>query len=73
MHDALAVAHVIAPDVITTERLNTEIDVTQGPCRGRTVVDRLRRTGREPNADVAVDVDAEGFIGLLCGRIGSLP
>ena len=30
-----------------------------GPCRGRTVVDQLRRTGREPNADVAIDVDAE--------------
>jgi len=73
VHDALAVAHVIAPDVITTERLSTEIDVTQGPCRGRTVVDRLRRTGREPNANVAVDVDAERFIELLCGRIGSLP
>ena len=36
-------------------------------------MDRLRRTGRGPNADVAVDVDAEGFIELLCGRIGSLP
>jgi inosine-uridine nucleoside N-ribohydrolase len=73
VHDALAVAHVIKPDVITTERLPTEIDVTHGPCRGRTVVDRLRRTGRQPNAAVAVDVDAEGFIELLCGRIGSLP
>ena len=72
VHDALAVAHVIAPDVLTTERLNVEIDVTQGPCRGRTVVDQLRRTGREPNAHVAVDVDADGFIDLLCGRIGSL-
>jgi len=73
VHDALAVAHVIAPDVITTERLNTEIDITQGPCRGRTVVDRLRRMGREPNTNVAVDVVAERFIELLCGRIGSLP
>lgn len=73
VHDALAVASVIQPDLITTEHLPTEVDVTLGPSRGRTVVDRLRRTGREPNAHVAVDVKADEFIELLCGRIGSLP
>ena len=46
-----------------------EIDVTQGPCRGRTVVDQLRRTGRAPNAHVAIDVNADGFIDLLTSRI----
>jgi pyrimidine-specific ribonucleoside hydrolase len=73
VHDALAVAHVIAPEVITTERLPVEIDVTQGPCRGRTVVDQLGRTGREPNALVATDVKADAFIDLLTARISSLP
>jgi pyrimidine-specific ribonucleoside hydrolase len=73
VHDALAVAHVIAPDVITTERLSVEIDVTQGPCRGRTVVDQLRRTGRPDNALVATDVDAGAFIDLLTERISALP
>ena len=70
VHDALAVAHVIAPDVITTERLNVEIDVTQGPCRGRTVVDQLAAPAASRTPDVALDVDAEGFIELLCERIG---
>jgi len=73
VHDALAVAHVIKPDVITTEHLPVEIDVTQGPCRGRTVVDQLHRTGHENNALVAVDVDAPAFIDLLTGRISTLP
>jgi inosine-uridine nucleoside N-ribohydrolase len=73
VHDALAVAHVIAPDVITTEPLPVEIDVTHGPCRGRTVVDQLHRTGRPDNALVATDVDAPAFIELLTGRIGELP
>ena len=72
VHDALAVAHVIRPDLLTTEHLPAEIDVTQGPARGRTVVDHLRRTGVEPNAHVAADVDAAAFIDLLCNRIGSL-
>jgi inosine-uridine nucleoside N-ribohydrolase len=72
VHDALAVASVIRPDLLTTERRFTEIDVTQGPCRGRTVVDELGRTGRGANVAVAVGVQAEPFIDLLTERIGSL-
>jgi inosine-uridine nucleoside N-ribohydrolase len=73
VHDALAVASVIDSDLLITESLPVTIDVTQGPCRGRTVVDRLRRTGSPANARVAVDVDAEGCIELLTSRIASLP
>ncbi len=72
VHDALAVAHVIDPTLLRTEHLNVEIDVTQGPARGRTVADQLKRLEREPNAHVALDVDAERFIDLLTDRIGSL-
>jgi inosine-uridine nucleoside N-ribohydrolase len=73
VHDALAVAHAIKPEVITTEHLPVEIDVTHGPCRGRTVVDQLHRTGQADNVDVATDVDAAAFIDLLTGRISELP
>jgi inosine-uridine nucleoside N-ribohydrolase len=73
VHDALAVAHVIRPDVIATEHLPVEIDVTRGPCHGRTVVDRLHRTGQADNALVATDVDAAAFIDLLTERISALP
>ena len=66
-------AHVIRPDVITIEPFPVEIDVTHGPCRGRTVVDQLRRTGQADNAHVATDVDAAAFIDLLTERISSLP
>ncbi len=72
MHDALAVASVIQPDLITTEPFAVEVDITTGPSRGRTVVDQLRRTGMPANADVATGVDADGFIDLLTSRIGSL-
>jgi inosine-uridine nucleoside N-ribohydrolase len=72
VHDALAVASVIDPTLLTTTHLFTEIDITQGPCRGRTVVDQLSRLGRAPNAHVAVEVRADAFIDLLTQRIGSL-
>ena len=31
VHDALAVAHVIDPSLLTLERLHVEVDITQGP------------------------------------------
>jgi inosine-uridine nucleoside N-ribohydrolase len=72
IHDAVAVAHVIRGDLVRTEHLNTEIDVESELCRGRTVVDVWRRSGREPNSHVGVDIDADGFLDLLVERLNSL-
>jgi inosine-uridine nucleoside N-ribohydrolase len=72
IHDALAVAHVINPELLGTLERNVEIDTESELCRGRTVVDLWRRTEREPNAHVGVEVDADGFLELLVGRINSL-
>jgi inosine-uridine nucleoside N-ribohydrolase len=72
VHDALAVASLIRPALLRMESLHVDIDTSLGLCRGRTVVDRWRRTGLEPNAQVAVDVNGDGFIDLLCARIASL-
>ena len=69
---AVAVAHVIRPDLLESRELNVEIDRESELCRGRTVVDVWKRTGREPNARVAVGIDADGFIELLLDRLGSL-
>ncbi len=73
IHDAVAVAHVIRDDLVRTERLNTEIDVESELCRGRTVVDVWRRSGREPNSHVGVDIDADGFLELLVERLNLFP
>jgi inosine-uridine nucleoside N-ribohydrolase len=72
VHDALAVAHAITGDLVRTEHRHVAIDCASELCRGRTVVDLWRITGREPNAHVAVDVDAAAFLDLLVERIGRL-
>jgi inosine-uridine nucleoside N-ribohydrolase len=72
VHDALAVAHVIRGDLLTTQHRNVEIDCASELCRGRTVVDLWRISGREPNAHVAVEVEGDAFLDLLVERIGSL-
>ena len=72
IHDAVAVAHVMHPELVATKHLNTEIDVESELCRGRTVVDVWRRSGREANSHVGVEIDSEGFLGLLIERLNSL-
>jgi inosine-uridine nucleoside N-ribohydrolase len=72
IHDALAVAHVIRDDLLRTEHRNVEIDCASALCRGRTVVDLWRVTGRDANAHVGVEVDGPAFLDLLVERIGSL-
>jgi pyrimidine-specific ribonucleoside hydrolase len=72
IHDAVAVAQVLRPGIVQTLRRNVDVDCESQLCRGRTVVDLWHRTGNEPNADVGVDIDADGFLELLCERISSL-
>ncbi len=72
IHDAVAVADVIRPELLEKRRLHVAVDCESTLCRGRTVVDLWRRTGEEPNASVAVGIDAAGFVSLLLERLESL-
>jgi inosine-uridine nucleoside N-ribohydrolase len=72
VHDAVAVAQVIRPDLLELERLNVRVDCQSELCRGRTVVDVWRRTGLEPNASVAVGIDSQAFLDLLLERLAKL-
>jgi inosine-uridine nucleoside N-ribohydrolase len=72
IHDALAVAHVVQPGMLTVLERHVDVEL-EGICRGRTVVDMRRRTTLPtPNAKVAVDVDAQAFRELLLQRLGLL-
>jgi inosine-uridine nucleoside N-ribohydrolase len=72
IHDAVAVAHVLDGGLVETVERNVEIETESELCRGRTVVDLWRRTTREPNAHVGVDIDSAAFLELLVGRLNSL-
>lgn len=72
IHDAVAVAQVAVPELLELRELHVAIDCESTLCRGRTVVDIWRRTGNEPNAKVAVGIDAEAFIELLVSRLEAL-
>jgi inosine-uridine nucleoside N-ribohydrolase len=72
IHDAVAVAQVLDPGLVETVERNVEIDTESELCRGRTVVDLWRRTTREPNVHVGIEIDSQGFLELLIERLNSL-
>jgi ribosylpyrimidine nucleosidase len=65
LHDPCAVAQVIRPGIVRTEPMAVEIDLSHGPCYGRTVCDRRRVTGNPPSAEVGVAIDVDAFFDLL--------
>jgi inosine-uridine nucleoside N-ribohydrolase len=72
IHDALALAYVLRPDLLETKDVNVRVETESELCRGRTVADVWRRTGLEPNAHVAVEVNSHEFMELLLERLESL-
>jgi inosine-uridine nucleoside N-ribohydrolase len=72
IHDALAVADVIDPTLVTRLSCNVAIETASQHCDGRTVVDRWLVTDGQRNAEVGIDVDAGRFLDLLVERIASL-
>jgi inosine-uridine nucleoside N-ribohydrolase len=73
IHDAVAVAHALGKGFVRTEHRNVAVDCQSELCRGRTVVDLWRRTDREPNAHVGVDIDGAAFLELLLERLSTYP
>jgi len=71
IHDAVAVAHVAHPGLVTTVRTNVVVELTGEHTRGRTVADLRGVTDREPNADVGIDIDRDRFIRLLVAGIAA--
>ena len=72
VHDAVAVAHVVRPGLVQTADRGVVVDCGGELSRGRTYVDLWGRAGWEPNAHVAVDIDAQGFVDFLVERLASL-
>ena len=65
VHDALAVAAVIDPSVITTRHLHVDVETYGELTVGETVVDTNHRSQREPNVHVAFEADETRFVAIL--------
>ena len=76
IHDAVTIAHLIDPTLITALPMNVQIETESALCSGRTVADRWSVTGLPANALVGLDIDRDRFVTMLVDRlqrIGSAP
>ncbi|GGK15962.1 hypothetical protein GCM10008955_06790 [Deinococcus malanensis] len=69
LHDPLAVAAVLWPDLLTWQAMHVEVDTHEGADLGRTVCDLYGVTGKPANARVAVGVDDPTFFSRLLERL----
>ncbi|MFW6329609.1 MAG: nucleoside hydrolase [Alkalispirochaetaceae bacterium] len=72
IHDALAVATVIEPGIITGDEYRVDIETSSELTRGQTVADLYRVTGKGANARVAMGVDRERLMQMLFEAIKRL-
>jgi purine nucleosidase len=72
-HDACAIAWLIAPHLFTHREVRAEVDLTQGPNRGRTIIDRWNKRPGPRNATLLETIDAPAFFALLADRLRALP
>jgi inosine-uridine nucleoside N-ribohydrolase len=73
VHDAVAVAEVARPGLVETVERHVAVECGSELCRGRTVVDRWRRTDNPPNAKVGIGLDRGAFVELLAERLATFP
>lgn len=69
IHDAVTIAHLIDPTLVTALAMNVQIETASALCIGRTVADRWSVTGLPPNALVGLDIDRDRFVTMLVERL----
>lgn len=65
LHDPVTVASLIDPTLLTTKRVHAEIDIRSVQSYGRTNCDLFGYEKKEPNIDLAVDINVEKFWDII--------
>lgn len=73
IHDAVAVAHVLAPGLIETSRYPVAVEVESRLTRGRTVVDTRPFSSERATVDVGIAIDRDGFVRMLLEAVAGSP
>jgi purine nucleosidase len=72
IHDPLAVAAAIDRALVRTRPVFVDVETGRGLAHGMTVADWRGHTRQEPNAEVAVEVEANVFLERFIDRVGGL-
>jgi inosine-uridine nucleoside N-ribohydrolase len=65
VHDAVCVAYLLRPEIVTTRQLHVTVDTASSATVGRTIIDTRPNATEAPNAHVAFTADARQLVDLL--------
>ena len=69
LHDPCTIAWLLKPELFTCVERWVGVETQGKYTQGMTVVDYYFLTGNQPNTTVLLDIDREGFVGLLAERL----
>ncbi len=72
INDALAMALLLAPDLVRTQLLYVDVALVDGPSHAMTIADPWQLSKQPANMQVALQVDADRFLELFLTRMGRL-
>lgn len=70
VHDAVAVAWLLEPSLVSSRHLRVDVELGSGLTRGRTVADPEGLAGLPPNVEVGIEIDRERLIDLIVDAVG---
>ena len=73
LHDPCTIAWMLRPDMFSGRHCNVEIETGSTLTMGMTVIDWWQVSGRQHNALVVGDLDADAFFALITERLATLP
>jgi inosine-uridine nucleoside N-ribohydrolase len=73
VHDAVCIAYLVDPAIISPRRLHVAVETTGALTVGRTVIDTHFRGGGTPQCDVALAADGSRFVDLLVQTFAAPP
>lgn len=65
LHDPCTILYLMHPELFTARRAQVDVCHDAGPAFGQTLADWWRLTDRPANAEILIDVDADGFFDAL--------
>ena len=71
VHDAVAVAALLKPEIMESRDLYVEVETTGDFCKVATVADFNNVLGKAPNAKVLMGIDRKAFVDLLVEAIAT--
>lgn len=69
VHDPVAVIALVKPEILTIQEMYVQVETYGEFCKGATIGDVYKVSGKPPNAKVIMDIDRGAFVDLIVDAV----